>query len=501
MAMKRNKFSLSHNKLLTCKGGYLVPMTLMEVLPSDVFQHDTSALIRTLPMVRPTMHPLHIKVHQWYCPIRLVWDDYEKFMTGGKTGEERPVAPYIMSGVSGFAVGSLADYLGLPTGIPNMKVSALPFRIYAKIWNEFYRDQDLQDEIVISTASGEDTTTNVILQRGAWEKDYFTTSRPWAQRGDDVMLPLGGNAPIIMKAAPNTQIARLGSTSALATTGNVNLLVSSDSARYMATAGAVTTPTVLDLNGSHVADLSAATGINVNDLRFGLAMQRFKENSARFGNRLYDYFMRSFGVKASDARLQRPEYLAGGKQTIQMSEVLQTAPSEEAPVGNLTGHGIGAIRSNRYRRYFEEHGYVLTLLQIMPKTMYTQGVPRHWTRNVKEDYFQPEFQHIGQQEVLNKEIYAAHASPDGVWGFQDRYDDYRRMESSVAGLMRTTESDWHMARIFGSAPALNGAFVSSMPTDRIFAVNGPEVHEYYVMARHNVNALRPVAKTGSSFTY
>lgn len=401
-------------------------------------------------------------------------------------------------------VGSLADYLGVPTGVASRDVSALPFRGYAKIWNEFYRDQDLETELTIDITSGADTTTNTTLQNADWEKDYFTTCRPWAQKGPAISLPLGSSAPVI----GNSKVIGLNDgTTNFGLRGDVGGVLYSSSAQFNtakgAAAGAVTNSLrgvgLALTNSGMLADLSTATAATINDLREAFALQRYEENRARYGSRFTEYLAAAFGVRSSDARLQRPEYLGGGKQVIQFSEVLQTAPnaSGDLGVGELTGHGIGAVRSNRYRKFFEEHGYVYTFLQVQPKTMYAQGLPRTWNRRIKEDFFQRELQHVGQQEVLNKELYAAHATPEGTFGYQDRYDEYRRTESSIGGEFRTTLDYWHMARLFASDPALNATFVKSNPTKRVNQVQTADV--LWVMANHSVQARRVIAPVGSSF--
>jgi len=256
-------------------------------------------------------------------------------------------------------------------------------------------------------------------------------------------------------------------------------------------------PAFLDPNGRLQTDLTGASAITINLLREAFALQRFEEARARFGSRYVEY-LRYLGVRSSDARLQRPEFLGGGRYPVQFSEVLQTAEGTD-PVGELRGHGIGVARSNRYRRFFEEHGYVYTFMVVKPKTIYMQGLPRTWNRRTKEDFFQKELQHIGQQEVLNKEVYAGHASPNGTFGFQDRYDEYRRAESSVSGEFRETLNFWHFARQFSSDPALNSTFVRCVPTENPFAVNS--ANTLYCMARHNIQARRIVASSGNSFIY
>lgn len=497
--MKRSKFSLSHYKLFSCDMGELVPCGLTEVLPGDTIQYNTSALVRASPLLAPVMHPVHVRIHHWYVPHRIVWDDWEDFITGGPDGMDDSVFPTITSpDTTGWEVGTLADYFGIPTGVPNLPVSALPFRGYNLIWNEWYRDQDLQQRLVISEDSGPDTTTSTLLKNCAWEKDYFTSSRPWEQKGPAITIPLGTSAPVmgIGVAAGSTPTT---SPNAWQTDGS---LISGD--RYTIGESVTSGFGAIKRKGSTgiipdvYADLSSASAVTVNILREAMALQRFEEARARYGSRYVEY-LRYLGVRSSDARLQRPEYLGGGKQTIQFSEVLQTAEGDN-PVGEMRGHGIAAMRSNRFRRFIEEHGYIYTFMSVKPRTIYAQGLPRTFNRRVKEDFWQRELQHIGQQEILNKEVYAAHATPNGTFGFQDRYDEYRRTESSIAGEFRTSMLDhWHMARIFDTAPALNASFVECVPTERTFAVPSQDV--LYVMANHSIQARRLVAGSGTSFIF
>lgn len=490
--MKRSKFSLSHYKLLSCDMGKLVPITHFEVLPGDSIQQSTSALVRVSPLLAPVMHPVSVRIHHWFVPYRLIWDDWEKFITGGPDGMDASVFPTNVSPASvGHSVGSLMDHLGVPTGVPDLAYSALPRRAYQKIYNEFYRDQDLTPESTISTASGVDTTTLNTFQSVAWEKDYFTSARPWTQLGPAVTVPLGSSAPVVTNNA-DILMKRSGGT-------DRNLIFSSDVANPIIYSGATDANQNVRFGSESglEVNLGAAVSPSVNLLREAFALQRYQEARARYGSR-YTEYLRYLGIRSSDARLQRPEYLGGGKQTIQFSEVLQTAEGSDA-VGTLRGHGISAVRSNRYRRFFEEHGIVLSLLSVRPKTIYTQGLPRAWNRRTKEDYFQTELQHIGQQEILKKELYAPSASPEAVFGYQDRYDEYRRMESSVSGEFRSTLDHWHMARIFASDPSLNSEFVTSVPTKRIHAVESENV--LWIMANHSIQARRIVAGSAKSFIY
>lgn len=484
--MRRSKHSLSNYKLLSCDQGQLVPIGLQEILPGDTFDHSTSALIRVAPLATPVMHPVRARIHHFFVPHRLIWSDWENFITGGPDGLNASTFPTISSG-AGFAVGSLADYLGVPPSVASLSVSALPFRAYALIWNEFYRDQDLQTALTIDLTDGVDTTTNVALQNACWERDRFTLARTTPQKGATVTLPLGTEARVAHDGAngvtvsvwsgANSQYRDLVSSTASVTAGTTNM-----------------TGGTADL----YADLSTASAATITQLRTAFALQQYAENRSLYGSRYSDY-LALMGVRSSDARLQRPEYLGGGVETIQFSEVVQTAPgvydTDEYPLGNLGGHGIGAMKSNRYRRFFEEHGYVISLLSVLPKTIYAQGLEKTWNRRTKEDFFQSELQFIGQDEVQNKEVYAAHATPDGTFGYIDRYDEYRRSPSTIAGEFRTTLDSWHMARIFSGTPALNSTFVSANPTDRIYA--STTTNELQVMVKHKIRARRPVAKTGT----
>lgn len=490
--MKRSKFSLSNKKVLSFDMGELVPVGLTEALPGDSIQQATSCLIRLAPMLAPVYHATHIYLSHWFVPHRLVWDDFEDMITGGPAGTSVPEHPTVeMSYAAGppatgtGIIGELGDYLGVPPGIDGLEVSALPFRGYALIWNEWYRDQDLQTELTIDTSSGADTTTNMLLQRASWGHDYFTDARPWEQKGPAITIPLGDSAPVA---------------SNLNATGDYSILnTATDTYRKMATSSSFLERSAVDgVEGNRLfADLQGASAITVSRLREALALQRYEEARARFGSRYVEY-LRYLGVRSSDARLQRPEYLGGGRYPIQYSEVVQTAEGSD-PVGELRGHGIGAARSNRFRRHIEEHGFIFTFACVKPKTMYVQGLARHWNRRSKEDYWQKELQHIGQQEILNKEVYAAGPNPDDTWGFGNRYDEYRKAWDTVAGEMRDTLKFWHFGRSFPSQPALNGDFVKCTPNENPFAV--PSADVLYAVVNNSIQARRVVSGAANSFIY
>lgn len=500
--MKRNKFSLSNEKLLSCRMGKLVPIGLTEVLPGDSFQHNTSIFARVTPLVTPVMHTVHMRIHHFFVPTRLVWDNWQNFITGGPDGMNASSPPSILAPVpEGYPIGSLMDYMGVTPQTGGYAVSAIPIRMYNLIFNEYFRDEDLVAPLPVPKTDGPDSTSPVICQNIAWEKDYFTSARPWAQKGPEISIPMAASAPVVSNG--NVPTFNGGG----ATNGVLATDISPPAHLYVN--GAVSNAQMTFGNESGLeTDLTDAAG-SLLDLREAYALLRYQEARARYGSR-YTEYLAYLGVRSSDARLQRPEYLGGGSSVLQFSEVLQTTPEsvdgssdEQVGVGELKGHGIGAMRSNRYRRFFEEHGYVITLLSVRPKTVYTQGIPRTFFRQTKEDYWQRELEHIGQQEILKGEIYAA-AGTDATegWGaWQNRYEEYRRQENTVAGQFRTTLKDWHMAREFAAEPVLNGAFVTCDPTDRIYAVPGtPEEPEdqLYIKAMHSIQARRLVSgNTGS----
>lgn len=494
---KYSKFDLSHEKKFSLKMGKLVPIMVSDVMPGDKFRVKTEIFARMAPMLAPIMHRVNVYTHHFFVPNRLLWTEWEDFITGGPTGQSVPVAPYIMvndTTAPGFQKGSLADFLGVPppplTGITQpLKVSALPFRAYLQIYNDYYRDQNIQPEVTAGTGGGDigtggDFQNAVVLRSRAWEKDYFTSALPWSQRGGQVTMPF--SAEVNYK-----------NTSALVdtTTGlpYPNAVLTSDSA------GNLEASPGFNARIENIEDIS--NGIStINDLRKAVRLQEWLEKSARGGARYIEQIMSHFGVKSSDARLQRAEYLGGGKSPMTISEVLSTYQSAASgepdvnPQGNMSGHGYSVGSNHGFTKTFEEHGYVISIMSILPKTAYSQGLPRHLSRFDKLDYPWPTFGQLGEQEVRNKELYADYTAvtPNAEleFGYQSRYAECKFMPSTIHGDFRDTLEYWHMGRKFAAQPLLNESFIQADPTKRIFAVEDDTVDEIYCQVYHDVSAIR-----------
>ena len=470
--MKRSKHSLSHWNLMTCDMGGLYPCATFEGLPGDTIDVRSSALIRVSPLVAPVMHPVVVRLHWWEVPHRQVWSGFEAFITGGPDGNDNSQVP--TNSLSRNAK-DLLDYMGCPVAATG--VNALPVRSFNRVYNEFYRDQDLVAE------RGEN---DISVPNIAWEKDIFCGSRPWPQKGPDVTLPLGTQAPI---KTDGTSGQSLGYQAPNVGSGNYAIETNTSTGNISGQAA----------QAPMYADLSSATALNVNDLRTAFALQRWQEARARYGSRYVEY-LRYLGVKSSDLRLQRPRYLGGGKATITFSEVLQTVDDEtganRGPLGRMGGHGIAAVRTRPFRVFLEEHCTVLCLMSVRPKAMYTDATSRMWWRRNREDYFQRELAHVGQQVIQNREVYAGHSTPGGAFGYKDRYAEYKQEFSKVSGEFRTDLDYWHMARKFTSDVALNESFIRCVPTKRIHAVQTHDI--LWNMIHHRIRARRMVPKAGFS---
>lgn len=502
----RNKFDLSHEKKLSCRMGNLIPIMVQDIIPGDSFRVKSEIMLRMAPMLAPIMHRVNVYTHYFFVPNRLVWSEWEDFITGGREGISSPVAPTMSMDdlfASGFLdVSGLSDYMGLPTltaaPIVEVGVSALPFRAYQQIYDEYYRDQNLEASLAVSKASGPVVGAELgklaTIRQRAWEKDYFTSALPWAQRGPEVLMPIEGDATVnyidqggVLFHQDGTPIVTGGPLDAIPTTGD---------GAFPRINGS-TEP--LNIRNIESVEFENST-VTINEFRRSIRLQEWLEKNARGGARYVEQILSHFGVKSSDARLQRPEYLGGGRTPVMISEVLSTFQDPTGagnPQANMAGHGASFGTTNGFKRSFEEHGYVIGIMSVIPRTAYQQGIPRHFSKFDKFDYFWPEFANLGEQEIKQQEIwYADSGVPSETFGYQSRYAEYKYACSSVHGTFRTNQAFWHMGRIFSSTPSLNEEFVMSDPTDRIFAV--PEAQDkLYCHLYNRVDAIRPMPYFGT----
>lgn len=495
--MKRSKHSLSHYRLTSLNMGQLVPVMCEEVLPGDTFRQQSSVLMRVAPLVAPVMHPCHLMIHHWYVPSRLLWDNWEPFITGSDPAKVLPTMTIASTDANAKHLGQHLG-IGADLNTGSIVVQTLPFRAYNKIYNEFYRDQDLQAKLPERTGDTGDLVADYGLKLANWEKDYFTTARPYPQQGaNEELIALGAATAPVLGLGKFNQTFPLsnqsvyesdGTTSTFAFAAHIDGTANdSNNLKMEGTAATGGFPNIR-------ADLQNA-GIKVNEWRRAMAMQRMREHRNRFGSRYRD-MLAFLGITSSDARLQRPEYLGGGKQTIAFSEVLSTADTGTAVVGEMAGHGIAALRSRPYKRFFEEHGYVLSLLCVRPVSVYMQRVPRHFLRRDYEQFWQKELEMLGEQTITNFEVYGDAAAPSGTFGYIPRYDEYRHAEGSVAGEFRNVLDYWHLARDFTAQPVLNGTFVECDASERIYASATND--QLYAMVAHRIAARRLVSKRARS---
>jgi len=493
----KNAFNLSRERKQTMNMADLVPFYVEEVIPGDSFRVKSEVLMRLSPLVSPVMHRVNVTTHYFYCPNRILWDSWQDFITGGEDGRDASVLPQKNMGAASYSTMSkktLWDYMGLPVmdeaNNADTSINELPFRAYQMIYNEYYRDQNLQTKVDISTGSGENSTANLFtLRKRNWEKDYFTSSLPFAQKGDPVTAPIG-----MEYIEPPGQVAFTSPGGNPTSAGSVD--------------------TNLDGVLTHSVDGSMilknidpdSTGINVEDLRTAVRLQEWLEKNARAGSRYIESIMSHFGERVPDYTAQRPIFLGGGRQPVTISEVLQTGQTtvdggephtnfEPSPQGNMAGHGISVGKTNGFKAKFTEHGYIIGIMSVLPRTAYQQGRDRFWDKTNKFDYFWPEFAQLGEQEVLNKEVYQNFGDPtqdDLTFGYQSRYAEYKHAMSKVAGDFRDNLAFWHLGRIFDNPPALNSEFISANPREDIFAIEDETEDHLYVQIYNSVKAIRPI---------
>lgn len=500
--INRNEFNLDHTVDQTTKFGQLLPFLIQEVVPGDTMKINTDCLIRFMPLTSPAYADIYGKMDLFFVPNRLVWKNWENFITGGEDGKDNSVAPYVQYTEGGLPAKSLYTYLGVGDGYKGA-ISALPARAINLIWNEWYRDQNLQDKRAVSLEDGLDNTTDTTIPFRNFEKDYYTCAFPYAQKGDPVLLPLGSTAPVF---SPDGQVKlNLSQNGNVVTSGIWSKHPINDKytetpmdigTSYSYQTGSVSLGSTIGARDSGLyADLTNATASTVEDIRKAFQIQKFQFLNLRGGSRYVEYIYNYYGVRSSDARVQRPELIASNTFDIQINEVLQTSDStqQNTPTGSMYGHGIGTGETGIIEKSFEEHGFLIGLYSIQPRTSYMQMVERHFTRFSKYDYYNPTFAFLGYQAIENKEIFSKSTNPSGVFGFQGRYDEMRHRQSYVCGDFRGNLKYWNCVREFDSQPLLNSSFINATnSSDRIFQ----DTVDDYILCKfyNNIDAFRPLPK-------
>lgn len=473
-------FDLSYMKTFTCDMGQLIPVMCDEMVPGDIFKIGNQSVIRFQPLVAPILHEINAYVHYFFVPYRLLWDGWEDFISGGLNGSDSSTPPVIDKLPK--AVGQLDDYLGIPplvTFTDSSVPSAFPRYAYNLVYNEYYRDQTLQSESPIQ---------NYVIQNRNWEKDYFTSSLPWQQRGTAPALPISGTTNA--EWAASLFVSDLTDDSNKVSIGTMNAIVGHEAhAKTNQTQGMANNRAFLNDN---VVDLSAATTFNVADLRLVFQIQKWMERNARSGVRYTEFLRSHFGVSPRDDRLQRPEYVGGSKSPVIISEVLQTSETATSPQGNMAGHGISASSTYCGKYRATEYGVMLGILSVMPRTMYQQGVSRQWLRRTKYDFYFPEFANLSEQAITNAELYVSgnDSTDKAIFGYQGRFDEMRTKQNMVCGQMRDTFSYWHLGRVFATQPYLNSSFITCVPRKDIFAA--PSEPGLIVQFANLIKAWRPM---------
>lgn len=531
--VKSNWQSLNHDLKMSFKMGGIFPIGQFDVLPGDFWKIQTQVMARFSPMIAPVMHDVKLKVFGFFVPNRLLWPNWEQFISNDEShlineGGAAHIPPYLLNN-GGFGdtwnQGSVADYMGVPDVPATTRVSAFPMAGFRLIYDEWFRDQDLQDKVFTELKDGDNTNENSLgahffgntvetYFRIHWEHDYFTASRPWPQKGDPVQLPLlTGNATVSMEGSYDSStvpVIRDDTGAVLGVTANDPdywLSVNNGDFNTRDSGNNTNADAFFDPNGSLVVEINDQA-VTINELREAFRMQEFLEIDTA-GTRYVETLYNHFDVISDDARFNRPEFLGMTSQQMVISEVLQTAPSldstigEGSVLGTTAGHGISIGGTKPLKYFAKEHGWLHLYIAAVPRASYQEGLARKWSREDRYDYGWPKLGHIGHQEVLNQELYAKHPSdPEGTWGYVPRYSEYRYEPSRVAGQMRNELSHWHLGRIFeNNVPALNENFLLCTPSPRIFAVQYDTTGEFtadqiYAHIFHSIKVNRRLPKFG-----